>query len=63
MVPNSKGLQRLTPIELERFNMFSDDHIQSEDVSDTKQGFFTGNALVVWIVEQIGRNLYQKINS
>ena len=63
VVQRAKGLRRLTPVELERLNMFPDNHTQLEGVSDTKRAFFMGNALVVGVVAQIGRVLYSKINS
>lgn len=44
-------LRRLTPIELERLNMFPDRH--TEGVSDTRRAFFMGNALVVGIIEKL----------
>ena len=43
--------RRLTPIELERANMFPDNHTLG--VSDTKRAFLMGNALVVGIVERL----------
>jgi DNA (cytosine-5)-methyltransferase 1 len=42
--PSNNKFRRLTPIELERLNMFPDNH--TEGVSDTKRAFFMGNALV-----------------
>jgi len=48
--------RRLTPIELERLNMFEDNHTQG--ASDTKRGFLMGNALVVGVVEKLGKSLY-----
>ncbi|NQZ43277.1 MAG: DNA (cytosine-5-)-methyltransferase [Flavobacteriaceae bacterium] len=60
VVNTSKGLRRLTPIELERLNMFPDDHTALKGVSDAKRAFFMGNALVVGIVERIGRSLYDQ---
>ncbi|MCF0235158.1 MAG: DNA (cytosine-5-)-methyltransferase [Bacteroidaceae bacterium] len=45
--------RRLTPIELERLNMFPDRH--TEGVSDSRRAFLMGNALVTGIVERIGR--------
>jgi DNA (cytosine-5)-methyltransferase 1 len=53
--PDGKRYRRLTPIELERLNMFPDDH--TAGVSDTWRAFFMGNALVVGVVERIGRAL------
>ncbi|WP_248724499.1 DNA (cytosine-5-)-methyltransferase [Seonamhaeicola sp. ML3] len=46
--------RRLTPLELERLNMFPDNHTKHERVTDAKRAFFMGNALVVGIVERIG---------
>lgn len=63
VVQTTKGLRRLTPLELERLNMFPDNHTKLEGISDTKRAFFMGNALVVGVVEKIGNSLYQKINS
>jgi DNA (cytosine-5)-methyltransferase 1 len=56
-----KGYRRLSPVELERLNMFPDDHTKLEGVSDTKRAFFMGNALVVGVIEKIGIALNQKI--
>jgi len=61
VVQTSKGLRRLLPVELERLNMFPDNHTQLEGISDAKRAFFMGNALVVGIVEKIGDSLFQKI--
>lgn len=47
--------RRLTPIELERANMFPDNHTLG--VSDTKRAFLMGNALVIGIVEKLGNAL------
>ena len=53
--------RRLLPIELERMNMFPDNHTLHPQVSDGRRAFLMGNALVCGIVEQIGRSLYQFI--
>ena len=45
-------LRRLTPVELERLNMFPDGH--TAGVPDARRAFFMGNALVVGIVERVG---------
>lgn len=63
VVQDNKRLRRLTPIELERLNMFPDNHTLLEGISDTKRAFFMGNALVVGVVEQTGKTLFAKINS
>lgn len=44
--------RRLTPIELERLNMFPDNH--TEGSSDMRRAFLMGNALVTGVVEKIG---------
>ena len=62
VVQTSKGLRRLLPVELERLNMFPDDHTKLEGISDAKRAFFMGNALVVGIVEKLGVSLFRKIN-
>ncbi len=43
--------RRLTPIELERLNMFPDNH--TKGATDTRRAFLMGNALVTGIVERI----------
>jgi len=51
--------RRLTPIELERLNMFPDNHTLG--VTDSKRAFLMGNALVVGIVERIAKRLLDEI--
>lgn len=62
VVASDRGLRRLTPIELERLNMFPDNHTKLEGITDTKRAFFMGNALVVGVIEKIGEELYKQIN-
>ncbi|WP_036380854.1 DNA (cytosine-5-)-methyltransferase [Muricauda sp. MAR_2010_75] len=62
VVQTKKGLRRLSPVELERLNMFPDNHTLLEGIPDAKRAFFMGNALVVGVVEQIGSALFQKIS-
>lgn len=52
---DGRRYRRLTPVELERLNMFPDDH--TAGVSDAWRAFFMGNALVVGVVERIGKAL------
>jgi DNA (cytosine-5)-methyltransferase 1 len=60
LVVNQNGkLRRLHPIELERLNMFPDNHTQLS--SDTKRAFFMGNALVVGVIEKIGMAIQNQI--
>ena len=56
----SGKLRRLTPVELERLNMFPDNH--TKEASDTKRAFFMGNALVVGVVQRLSKSLIGKIN-
>jgi DNA (cytosine-5)-methyltransferase 1 len=52
--------RRLLPIELERMNMFPDNHTQG--APDIKRAFMMGNALVVGIVEKIARTLKETLD-
>lgn len=53
--------RRLIPLELERLNMFPDNHTLHADVSDGRRAFLMGNALVCGIVQEIGKSLYRFI--
>ena len=57
----SNRYRRLLPIELERMNMFPDNHTLHPEVSDGRRAFLMGNALVCGIIQEIGRSLYQSI--
>jgi DNA (cytosine-5)-methyltransferase 1 len=57
IIYQDKKYRRLTPIELERCNMFPDNHTLG--ATDTKRAFFMGNALVVGVIEKIGVSLQQ----
>ena len=61
VVATPGGFRRLTPVELERLNMFPDDHTLLNGISNVKRAFFMGNALVVGVVEKIGAALAAKI--
>jgi DNA (cytosine-5)-methyltransferase 1 len=61
VIQTPKGYRRLSPVELERLNMFPDNHTKFDGISDTKRAFFMGNALVVGVIEKIGINLYKRI--
>jgi len=54
-----ENYRRLTPIELERLDGFPDNHTQG--ASDIKRAFLMGNALVVPVVEKIGKGLLKQI--
>lgn len=49
--------RRLTPIELERLNMFPDNHTLG--ASDVRRAFLMGNALVTGVVEKVGLMLLE----
>ncbi|MFH1452353.1 MAG: DNA (cytosine-5-)-methyltransferase [archaeon] len=51
--------RRLTPLELERLNMFPDNH--TKGYTDIKRAFFMGNALVTGVVKQIGESLINQL--
>lgn len=51
--------RRLTPVELERLNMFPDNH--TIGASDTRRAFLMGNALVTGIIEKIGLSLLAQL--
>ena len=53
--------RRLIPLELERLNMFPDNHTYHPDVTDGRRAFLMGNALVCGIVQRVGRILYEFI--
>jgi len=66
VVNSEKGFRRLTPIELERLNMFPDDHtkylLDGTKTPDIKRAFIMGNALVVGVVEKIAESLIEIID-
>jgi DNA (cytosine-5)-methyltransferase 1 len=49
--------RRLTPLELERLDMFPDNFTKLEGVSDKSRAFIAGNALVVGVIEKLGKGL------
>lgn len=51
--------RRLTPIELERLDGFPDNH--TKGATDIRRAFLMGNALVIPVVEKIGRGLIEQI--
>ncbi len=65
IIKTKSGYRRLTPIELERLNGFPDNwSLTSSDdktISDSKRAFFMGNALVIGLIEKVGKVLAQDI--
>jgi len=60
--------RRLHPIELERLNMFPDNHTalglangKEVAISPARRAFFMGNALVVGVVEKVGEELKKRL--
>lgn len=61
LVKQGKKIRLLTPLELEKLNMFPENHTLHPKLTDSKRGFLMGNALVVGIIEKIGVQLQQTI--
>ena len=65
IIQTKNGYRRLTPIELERLNGFPDNWSQLNSagkmVPDGKRAFFMGNALVIGLIEKVGRELSLRI--
>lgn len=61
----SGKLRRLMPLELERLNMFPDNHTKmmlgGKETPDVKRAFIMGNALVVGVIEKLGKSLLKFI--
>ena len=60
-IRQGRTLRRLTPVELERLNMFPDNHTALVNVPDGKRAFFMGNALVVGVIERVGTALLESV--
>jgi DNA (cytosine-5)-methyltransferase 1 len=52
--------RRLTPVELERLNGFPDDWTKT-GMPDTRRAFMMGNALVVGIVDCVGKSIADEL--
>ena len=53
--------RRLIPLELERLNMFPDNHTLHPEVTEGRRAFLMGNALVCGVVQEVGKSLYRFI--
>ena len=60
VIDTKHGIRRLTPLELERLNMFPDNHTKLDGVTDNMRAFLMGNALVVGIVTKLGKEIYKR---
>jgi DNA (cytosine-5)-methyltransferase 1 len=67
IIETNSGHRRLTPVELERLNGFPDNWTSKgadgSPISDVRRAFFMGNALVVGLIEQVGRVLAEDIQA
>ena len=67
IIKTRKGYRRLTPVELERLNGFPDNWTavggKGEPISDARRAFFMGNALVVGLIQRVGKVLAEEIKS
>ena len=67
IIKTKKGYRRLTPIELERLNGFPDNWTEfaasGNLIPDGKRAFLMGNALVIGLVECVGRVLASEMRN
>ena len=66
IIKTKNGYRRLTPVELERLNGFPDNWTQADiagkSVTDAKRAFFMGNALVIGLIEKVGKVIGDEIS-
>ena len=62
VIETKKGRRRLTPVELERLNMFPDNHTACNGDTNAKRAFFMGNALLIGVVEALGKALQAEVS-
>lgn len=67
IIQTKNGWRRLTPIELERLNGFPDDWTKYDQngkiISDGKRAFFMGNALVIGLIEKVGKVIANELGN
>lgn len=63
VIKTRKGYRRLVPVELEQLNGFPKRHTELDGVSDVRRAFFMGNALVVGVVDRVGREFAKQIRA
>ena len=65
IIETKNGFRRLTPLELERLNGFPDGWTEFDNngakVPDSKRAFFMGNALVIGLIERVGKVIAQDL--
>ena len=66
IIKTKNSYRRLTPVELERLNGFPDDWTRFDnegiELPDTKRAFFMGNALVIGLIEKVGKVIASEMN-
>ena len=62
LIKQGSTIRNFSPIELERLNMFPDNHTKDSIMTDSRRSFLMGNALVVGIIEKIGKELEKKLH-
>ena len=67
IIKTKNGYRRLTPIELERLNGFPDEwtalSADGKVVNDGKRAFFMGNALVIGLIQKVGKVIADDLRS
>lgn len=67
IIKTEAGYRRLTPVELERLSGFPDDWTKFDangnQLSDARRAFFIGNALVVGLIDMVGKELKSRFFS
>jgi DNA (cytosine-5)-methyltransferase 1 len=67
IIKTKRGYRRLTSVELERLNGFPDNWTKFDNkgniVPDTKRAFFMGNALVIGLIEIVGKVLAEDMEA
>lgn len=67
IIKTKTGYRRLSPVELERLNGFPDNWTavgaSGTQMSDVRRAFFMGNALVVGLIERVGKVLAEEIKA
>ena len=67
IIKTKNGYRRLTPIELERLNGFPDNWTASSTsgkvINDGKRAFFMGNALVIGLIQKVGKVIASDLQS
>ena len=65
IIKTKNGYRRLTPIELERLNGFPDNWTREDSsgksITDARRAFFMGNALVIGLIEKVGKTIANDI--